>query len=95
VDQLAAQGKRLVGYAYRIEPSSARLEDLVFVRAVALEDPIRDEIGDAIARLRSAGVRTVMVTGDKAATARQVAHQVGLDGSKVVVGRELQSASEG
>jgi Ca2+-transporting ATPase len=50
-------------------------------------------VREAVERLRDAGVRTVMVTGDKAATARKVAQEVGLEAA-TVVGRELSEASD-
>lgn len=95
VEELAQQGKRVVGYAYGEAPAGdEEIENLVFVGCVALEDPIREGVADAVARLRTAGARTVMVTGDRAATARQVARQVGLDNDQVVPGRDLVGMSD-
>ncbi len=95
VEELAEQGKRVVGYAYGEAPAGdEEIENLVFVGCVALEDPIREGVADAVARLRTAGARTVMVTGDRAATARQVARQVGLDNDQVVPGRDLVGMSD-
>jgi Ca2+-transporting ATPase len=95
VDELAGEGRRVVGYAYGSAPTEVEeLRGLTFVGCAALEDPVREGVREAIARLRGAGIRTVMVTGDKAATARQVAREVGLDASTVVVGAELSEASD-
>ena len=47
---------------------------------IALSDPPRADSAALIAELRSLGVRTVMVTGDAAATAAVIAHAVGLEG---------------
>ena len=46
---------------------------------VAVADRIRESAAPAIARLRTMGVTVVMLTGDRAATARAVASQVGVD----------------
>lgn len=95
VEQLAQQGRRVVGYVYGKAPAGdEELGDLVLVGFAALEDPVRDEVGAAVAQLRTAGVRTVMVTGDRAATAGEVAREVGLDEAFTVVGRELDGAPD-
>jgi Ca2+-transporting ATPase len=94
VDGLAAEGRRVVGYAYGSAPAEGEeRRDLTFDGCAALEDPVREGVRGAIARLKGAGVRTVMVTGDKASTARHVAQEVGLDVTKVVLGRTLNDAS--
>ena len=48
---------------------------------IALSDPARADSPGLITALRTLGVRTIMVTGDAAATAAIVAHAVGLDGA--------------
>jgi H+-transporting ATPase len=47
---------------------------------IALSDPARDDAKTLLSQLRRLGVRTVMVTGDAAATAAVVAQAVGLEG---------------
>ncbi len=46
---------------------------------VGVADPIKTTTPDAIQRLKSAGVRVVMLTGDNAATAHAVALKLGID----------------
>ena len=46
---------------------------------IALSDVVRPEAAGAVARLRSMGVRTVLLTGDNRATAEAVASRVGID----------------
>lgn len=55
----------------------AKVNELLAVVAVA--DPIKQESKAAIQRLRQAGIRVAMVTGDNETTARAVAKQVGID----------------
>ena len=50
-----------------------------FVGLLALGDTPRDDAAETIARLREAGVRNVLVTGDNARTAARVARDLGLD----------------
>ena len=72
--------------AARAEEFSAQAKTALYVAAdgrlqglVAVADPIKATSASAIARLRSLGIRTVMLTGDQRATAEAVAAQVGVD----------------
>jgi Ca2+-transporting ATPase len=51
---------------------------LVFVGFVAIRDPLRDDVKDAVAQCRAAGVEVKMITGDNVETARAIACDVGL-----------------
>jgi H+-transporting ATPase len=79
-DQLEAQGFRVLAVAVG-PPEGVKLAGMV-----ALSDPPQADSGALIAELRTLGVRTVMVTGDAAATAAIVAHTVGLDGAVAPAG---------
>jgi len=65
---------------------------------LGITDPIKSSAKDAIAKLRSDGLRVVMVTGDNEVTARAVAKEVGIDEvragvlptEKALVVKELQ-----
>jgi len=65
---------------------------------LALGDTVRSEAARAVAALREAGVRTVLVTGDNELAARRVAAEVGIDevhagilpGEKAALVRRLQ-----
>ncbi len=46
---------------------------------LGVADPVRPDAARAVARLRQLGLRLVMVTGDRPATARAVAARVGID----------------
>ena len=59
-------------------PIATRAElDLTFLGLVALADPPRPEVADAVARCRRAGIRIIVITGDHGLTAAAVARQVG------------------
>ncbi len=81
--ELAGAALRVLGLAYRELPedySRADLDrDFVFVGLVGMIDPLRDEVKDAIATCREAGIRTVMITGDQPPTAAEIGRQLGLD----------------
>jgi H+-transporting ATPase len=73
-NDLEAQGFRVLAVA--LGPPTA----LKLVGIIALSDPPRPDSAALITELHTLGVRAVMVTGDAAATAAIVAHDVGLDG---------------
>lgn len=57
-------------------------KNLVFVGFVAIRDPLRDDVKDAIAECRDAGIEVKMITGDNQETARAIGYQIGLVNSK-------------
>jgi Ca2+-transporting ATPase len=89
-EQLAKKGMRVLGVAYRLRPAAsdgpqAELESgLTFIGLFGMLDPPRSEVKDAIALTRSAGIRTVMITGDHPLTAAEIARQLDIsDGGRV------------
>lgn len=101
VEAMADEGLRVLGvaratFAAADLPSDQHDFAFEFLGLVALEDPIRPEVPQAIAGCRAAGIRVVMVTGDHPATAISVARQVGLvtDGT-VITGAELADMGDG
>jgi len=78
----AAAALELQGRGFRVLAVAAGSPDgMRLVGLIALSDPPRTESAELVAELRGLGVRTVMVTGDAAATAAIVAHAVGIDGA--------------
>jgi H+-transporting ATPase len=75
VAELETKGFRVLAVAAG-PPAAMALAGLI-----ALSDPPRDDSAALVSELRGLGVRTVMVTGDAAATAAIVARAVGLDGA--------------
>jgi Ca2+-transporting ATPase len=94
---LAAQGLRVLGVA-RSHFSSLDLPGdqhdftFEFLGLIALADPVRATVPDAVRECREAGIRVVMITGDYAETARSIARQAGLDESAAIItGPELNA----
>ncbi|WP_218131341.1 cation-transporting P-type ATPase [Nocardioides sp. YR527] len=96
----ADEGRRVVAVARsgtRREPStSAELADLLegpmeLLALLAIEDPPRDGVREALESCRTAGIRVAMMTGDNARTAAAIATEVGLlrPGGVVVEGAGL------
>jgi Ca2+-transporting ATPase len=76
----AARGMRVLGLAYRELGVGEALafDDLVWVGLVALTDPVRSGVREAIVACRAAGIRTILITGDQARTAAAIAKDLGL-----------------
>ncbi|HET7766436.1 MAG TPA: cation-translocating P-type ATPase [Burkholderiales bacterium] len=96
----AEQGMRILGVAssqwpHADWPADPRAFPFVWLGFVALADPLRPAVPDAVAECRRAGIRVVMVTGDHAGTALAIAREAGIrtDGG-VLTGAQLQSLPE-
>ncbi|KAJ2723979.1 High affinity Ca2+/Mn2+ P-type ATPase-like protein [Coemansia sp. Benny D115] len=72
-DQLASRGLRVVAAAFGVDEKK-----LVFAGLFVMHDPPRAGVGKTIEQLMSAGVRTVMITGDSETTAVSVARSIGI-----------------
>ncbi|MBV8773846.1 MAG: HAD-IC family P-type ATPase [Deltaproteobacteria bacterium] len=81
-DQMAMAALRVLGIAYRelknVEPQTRIQRDLVWLGMVAMTDPIRNGVGDAIRAFHRAGIDTVMITGDQRLTASAIGNQLAL-----------------
>jgi Ca2+-transporting ATPase len=102
-DALASQALRVLAVACRpFEQPPASYEahvieqDLVFLGLVAMIDPARPEVKEAIKRCTAAGIKTVMITGDHKNTAVAIARELGIfkEGSLALSGEELDTISD-
>jgi Ca2+-transporting ATPase len=82
--RMALRGLRVLAMAV-VENNAIR-----FVGLMGLEDPPRDTVRPAMLEARSAGIRTMMITGDHADTASAVAAEVGITGD-VIDGKTLDT----
>jgi Ca2+-transporting ATPase len=72
-------------------------QDVVLVGIHGIMDPPRPEVPTAVAEAESAGVRTLMITGDHAVTAAAIAEQIGIrhsDAQTVHTGAEVDALSD-
>jgi Ca2+-transporting ATPase len=102
-DELADQAMRVLAVAHRdIKGRPGRFDaasvekDLTFVGLVAMIDPPREEVKEAMKRCATAGIRTVMITGDHKNTAVAIARQLGFfrEDSMALSGEELDKLSQ-
>jgi Ca2+-transporting ATPase len=81
---LAKKGMRVLGVAFRMMNQIPEIiqtdleQNLTFVGLFGMIDPPRNEVREAVAVTRSAGIRTVMITGDHPLTAIEIARQLGI-----------------
>jgi len=105
--QLTEKGLRVVATAYRkveksetiiyeIKGLEALCYDFIFTGFIALNDPIRKEVKQAMTICRQAGMRTIIVTGDHKLTAKAVAQELGFEITKenILEGMDLDKLSD-
>jgi P-type Ca2+ transporter type 2C len=99
VDQMASGGLRVLGFAYKFwdkVPFNLTTENteagLQFLGLAGMLDPPREEVLDAVAQCKTAGIVPVMITGDHPLTAKNIAQRIGIisiESDLVVTGQEL------
>lgn len=80
------QAMRTLGFAYQeLQPGDATVSDgkvtargLRFIGIVAISDPVRTEVPDAVREVLDAGIKVKIVTGDTPGTAKEIGRQIGL-----------------
>jgi calcium-translocating P-type ATPase len=100
-EDYARRGLRVLGFAQR--PAGPDEDDresaesrLTFLGLAALEDPLRPEVPEAVARCHDAGIRIIVITGDHGVTAAAIARQAGITHGEatVVSGAQIEALSE-
>ncbi len=103
-DELARDGIRVIAFGYKVVDSlpgpftNENVEqDFIFAGLSGMLDPPRLEAKTAIEECKTAGITTVMITGDHPETAAAIARQVGIlsENDLVVTGQKLQAMSDG
>ncbi|MFW5691145.1 MAG: cation-translocating P-type ATPase [Chloroflexota bacterium] len=102
VEEMASQGLRVLGVAYRpLDAVPDELDEdiereLVLLGLVGIVDPARPEAKDAVEVARRAGIRSLMITGDHALTAEAIARNLGIieNGQRAVTGRQLDEMDD-
>ena len=94
--EFARDALRTLGFACReVPPNCAELrleflQDMCLIGLQGMIDPPRDSAIKAVEQCKSAGIRTVMITGDHPDTAQAVARQLGIDASEALTGAALE-----
>lgn len=103
-NDFASDGLRVLALAQRVLPKGTRPphqrgeaeRDFCFVALIAMLDPPRPEVAEAVARCRTAGIRIIVITGDHPLTAAAIARRVGIAGDhpRLVTGDEIEGLDE-
>ena len=102
------QAMRTLGFAYQeIQPGDKTIEEgkvvakrLVFLGIVAISDPVRPDVPEAVHEVLDAGIKIKIVTGDTPGTAKEIGRQIGLwndstDTDKnIITGNEFAELSD-
>lgn len=99
---LANKGLRVLGVAYKKTSLKQKtleeknLDNLVFLGLVTLKDPLRRDVKKVMDLTKKSGIRTVIVTGDHALTAKAVADDLGFNvqANEILSGESISRLSE-
>ena len=99
-DQFARDGLRVLAVAQRNLPETISEytpdtveEKLTFLGLIAMMDPPRPEVADAVEKCHTAGIRIIMITGDYGLTAETIARRVGIvrgENPRIITGFEFK-----
>lgn len=94
-ESMAADGLRILavakaGFGNDVLPEDPHEFGFSFLGLIALADPVRPEIANAVRECYTAGIRVVMITGDFAGTAQSIARQIQLrESERALTGPDL------
>lgn len=99
-ERLAKKGMRVLGVGFRLLNSIPEIiqtdleQNLTLVGMFGMIDPPRNEVKEAVALCRAAGIRPVMITGDHPLTAIEIARQLGItENGRALRGVEIENLS--
>ena len=101
--EMAKEALRVLAFAYKEldhEPTDEEMknieENLTFVGMVGMIDPPREEVKQAVEKCKTAGIKTVMITGDHKITAVAIAKSLGIleNENEAITGQELEEMSD-
>ncbi|MBD3282131.1 MAG: HAD-IC family P-type ATPase [Candidatus Portnoybacteria bacterium] len=72
------------------------LEEMVFIAFIAIKDPLRARVKQAVKTCKQAGMRPIIVTGDHALTARAIAEELGIpaESKNVIEGKDFNKITD-
>jgi len=98
-EMLSTLGFRVLVVAYRQLPEQANYtvddeRDMTLLGFLTFFDPPLEDVSEVLQALRRDGVEVKILTGDNELVAHHICEQVGLDGSRIVLGAELDHISD-
>ena len=102
-EQMAHKALRVIAVAFKdvtelpSKIDSSTIENnLTFVGLIGMIDPPREGVKEAVKTCKTAGIKTVMITGDHLETAKAIAKDLGIlnNGEKAITGQELDKMTQ-
>ena len=102
-EKMAKQALRVLGCAYKElnhKPTKEEMQnienDLIFIGMVGMIDPPREEAKKAVEKCKTAGIKTVMITGDHKITATAIAKKLGIleNEDEAITGADLENMTD-
>ena len=99
-ERMAKDALRVLAFGYKEldhKPSKDEMEnDLIYVGMYGMIDPPREEAKLAVEKCKTAGIKTVMITGDHKITATAIAKKLGIleNENEAITGAELDKISD-
>jgi magnesium-transporting ATPase (P-type) len=103
VREFADEGLRVIAVAYSELPANTVFKarnverDMILVGLVAMKDPPRPEVENAVKVAKKAGIKIVIITGDYGPTARAIAREVGIvdpEKCRIIRGVDMEALTE-
>ncbi len=101
IEEMAGKALRVLAFAEKEIPDKRKISqedevDLNFYGLVGMIDPPRPEVKQALEEASSAGIETIMITGDNLLTAKTIAQDLGLiqSGDEAITGQEMERLSQ-
>lgn len=90
-----SKGRRCIAFAHKIGSDINTLSDFIWDGYVAIEDPVRSNVPDAIQAARNAGIKVKIVTGDNPETAASIAAQANISQTpNTMLGKEVETQTD-
>ena len=90
-DAAIAEGYKVLGVASKSDDGEF---EMIFEGFILITDPAKADAKESIKDLNELGVDVVLISGDSAASALQIAKEVGIASDEVMIGRQLESISD-
>lgn len=105
INYLASEGFRVLGAGFKnlskketleISAHQKIIEGIDFLGLVALRDPLREDAKEAIQKVKSAGIKPIIVTGDHKLTAKKIAQEIGIkaEDENILEGKDIDRLDE-
>lgn len=94
--RVLASGYKIINHTLSDEDIKKLETGLTFIGMVGMIDPPREEAKEAVKKCITAGIKTVMITGDHKITATAIAKELGIlkDEKEAITGAELEKISD-